>query len=63
MAQWLRALAALAEDPSLSDSSHLQLQFQGSQCPPLAFIDTEQTCGTQMDTQAKHPYTENKKLE
>jgi hypothetical protein len=46
MAQQLRVLAALAEDPSLvlstSENSHhhLELQFQSPQCPLLASLST-----------------------
>lgn len=41
MAQWLRIVAILSEDPGMLPNSylvahkHLELQFQGTQCSPL----------------------------
>lgn len=50
--EWLRALAALAEDKDsilvtyMADHNLLQLQSQGFQCPLLVSSDNRHTCGT-----------------
>lgn len=62
MAQKLRALSALPEDPDLIPSSYmatyscLWLQFWGIWHPLLASV-TRFTCVTQTYMKAKHPYT------
>lgn len=58
MAQWLRALADLAEDQgSIPRTSlyHLQLLFQSIQHPFLAFICIRNAHGTHLYMQTKHP--------
>lgn len=60
IAQWLRTLATLLEDPSSIPSTHmvahnhcLQLQFQEIWCPFLTSAGTRFTCGAQ----ATHTHT------
>jgi hypothetical protein len=67
MAQQLRALVTLLEDPSSDLSTHVvahsicNSQFQGFQHTLLASTCTRYLHGTQTYMQAKHSYTQNKK--
>jgi hypothetical protein len=63
VAQQLRALAALAEDPGsvpgthVEAHSHLKLRSQRIPCSLLTSMGTRHTHSALTDTQAKHSYT------
>jgi hypothetical protein len=64
MAQQLRALAVLVEDPSWIPSTHMVAHMELQPCVTLvsgdlipSSVDTSYACGTQIYIQAKHSYT------